>query len=626
MKTTFRKLSIVCATTASLAASSQAATINQTTNPPAGTDWNQTSVWGGNAVIPSNDYASAALGGASATSFIVNGTTWASNTNVRDSTGTSTFGGGSLILNSNTRLLMKAIGSPATSTANIVLNGGYISAAPNGGGTTVLAGTINNFAGFSAIGMQPFAGTTQTFNINSTITGGGLLQFTQTSGQANTIAHMNLNGDISSFTGTLYFAQAATPTSVGSDFSIAGSAPLATLQFATGATSFLFNVNNNISFSSVILNGGALAPGTYSVSDLNGFAGGKFAGLGSITVIPEPSTIGLGVVGLLGLLAVKRRRPLKTGAAACVAVSTAILGAQAATIDQTTTNPPAGTDWNQPSVWGDNAVVPTDDYNMVPGATQIGQSFTAQGVAWRYFGQVRDSTTTSIFGGGKLLINDATRLLLKAIDPVEAISTADIILNGGHIISAPNSGGTVTLAGTIDLQAPLGAIGSNAFGGSSLIFNIDSTITGSGTLQLVETQASSITQINVRGNISNFAGEFYLACSEGIAPGAGSSFSFASGIAPLATLNLAVNAVNSTNFLFDLNSDISFGSVIVGETFLDPGTYTYADLDLIAPGKFLPNGGSITVIPVPEPSTVALLGFVGLVSVFGCRRLSGAKV
>lgn len=331
--------------------------------------------------------------------------------------------------------------------------------------------------------------------------------------------------------------------------------------------------------------------------------------------------MGLGVVGLFGLLAAKRRRSLKTGAAACVAVTAAVLSAQAATIDQTMTNPPAGTDWNQSSVWGDNLVVPTDDYNMIPGPTQIGQSYTGQGFAWTYYGQVRDSTTTSVFGGARLLVNDATRLLLKAID---GVSTADIVLNGGHIISAPNSGGTVTLAGTIDLQAPLGAIGSNAFGSSTLIFNIDSTITGSGTLQLLETSASSVTQLNVRGDISNFAGEFYVSSSEGIAPGVGSSFSFASAIAPLATLNLAVN----NNFLFDLNSELVFGSVIVAGTVLDPGVYTYADLDFLAPGKFIQNFGTITVLPspVPEPSAMALVAFAGLVSVVGCRRMRRARL
>ncbi len=100
---------------------------------------------------------------------------------------------------------------------------------------------------------------------------------------------------------------------------------------------------------------------------------------------------------------------------------------------------------------------------------------------------------------------------MKAIDTVEAAtSTADIVLNGGHIISAPNSGGTVNLAGTINLVAPLGAIGMNPSGSSTLTFNIDSTITGSGQLQLVQTgSAGSVSLLNVRGDISNFAGEFY---------------------------------------------------------------------------------------------------------------------
>ena len=335
--------------------------------------------------------------------------------------------------------------------------------------------------------------------------------------------------------------------------------------------------------------------------------------------------MGLGVVGLFALLAAKRRRSLKTGTAACVAVTAAVLSAQAVTIDQTMTNPPAGTDWNQSSVWGDNLVVPTDDYNMIPGPTRIGQSFTTQGFAWAYYGQVRDSTTTSIFEGGKLLINDATRLLMKAIDDVDATSTADIVLNGGHILSAPNSGGTVNLAGTINLVAPLGAIGMNPSGSSTLTFNIDSTITGSGQLQLVQTgSAGSVSLLNVRGDISNFAGEFYLSSSEGIAPGPLSAFSFASASAPLATLNLATF---TTNFHFDLNSELSFGSVILDGSELDPGIYTFADLEARAPGKFLSNGGSITVLAaVPEPSVVvALLAGAGFFAVVMRRKTAGFK-
>ncbi len=89
-----------------------------------------------------------------------------------------------------------------------------------------------------------------------------------------------------------------------------------------------------------------------------------------------------------------------------------------------------------------------------------------------------------------------------------------------------------------------------------------------------------------------------------------SAFSFASASAPLATLNLATF---TTNFHFDLNSELSFGSVILDGFALDPGIYTFAELDSRAPGKFLANGGSITVLAaIPEPSLVALLASAGL--------------
>lgn len=291
-----------------------AATINQITNVPAGTNWNASSVWGS---VPnsSNDYATTAgLGGASTAVFTLNGTTWSSSTNMRDAETSSTFAGHSLIINSDTRLLSKALNG-ATSTADIVMNGGFITSAPNTPTiySSTLAGTITNNAPMSAIGVIGYLtpATSFTFNINSTITGTGTIQLALYADATVRYGKINLTGNIDNFEGTLYMG-VANNIGAGSGFSIAAAnAPAATLNLATGGTNFNFNLNSNLTFGSVIIGATTLTPGTYDYTALNAMAPGKFTdGLGSITVIPEPSTYALALCGLSAVAVMARRRQL----------------------------------------------------------------------------------------------------------------------------------------------------------------------------------------------------------------------------------------------------------------------------------------------------------------------------
>lgn len=58
-----------------------------------------------------------------------------------------------------------------------------------------------------------------------------------------------------------------------------------------------------------------------------------------------------------------------------------------------------------------------------------------------------------------------------------------------------------------------------------------------------------------------------------------------------------------------LNEDSAFASIAVGETILsDGGTFSAAELNGIFGGNRFSGAGSITVVPIPEPSTLALLG------------------
>lgn len=289
-----------------------AATISQITNVPAGTNWNASSVWGS---VPnnSNDYATTAgLGGASTAVFTLNGTTWSSSTNMRDAETSSTFGGHNLILNSDTRLLSKALNG-ATSTANIIMNGGFITSAPNIPTvySSTLAGTITNNAPISAIGVIGYQTleTSFTFNVNSTITGTGTIQFALYADATVRYGKINLTGNIDNFAGTIYMG-VANNIGAGSGFSIASAnAPAATLNLATDGTNFNFNLNSNLTFGSVIIGGTTLTPGVYDYATLNGLAPGKFTdGAGSLTVIPEPSTYALVLCGLSVAALVARRR------------------------------------------------------------------------------------------------------------------------------------------------------------------------------------------------------------------------------------------------------------------------------------------------------------------------------
>lgn len=286
-----------------------AADVLQSASVPAGNTWNNTTFWGGNALVSGNNYITAPFG-ATETPFTVGSTAWQTAGNMRDAEGSSTFNGGALVINPNTRLLGKALGG-ATSTANIVLNGGFIHSAPNAAGSSTLAGNISFGTGITlgAIGVLANSAGPFTFNINSTIVGGSDVTLQLTMNGSDRVNHLNLLGDISGFAGTFYVSTANGGVASGSSFSIQSSAPLATLQLATTSTNFRYNLIRDTTFGSLIVGATTLGAGTYSFADLNAIAPGSFLDNGgSITVVPEPSAYAAGVIGLLALAAFVRRK------------------------------------------------------------------------------------------------------------------------------------------------------------------------------------------------------------------------------------------------------------------------------------------------------------------------------
>ncbi len=86
-----------------------------------------------------------------------------------------------------------------------------------------------------------------------------------------------------------------------SDFAqivLVGTTSTVALNYASGEIDTIGGLN---------VNGVIVAPGTYSASDLNGMFSGQFSGDGSVTVVPEPSTVALAVAGLGAVFFLRRR-------------------------------------------------------------------------------------------------------------------------------------------------------------------------------------------------------------------------------------------------------------------------------------------------------------------------------
>lgn len=309
----------------------QAETIAQAGNAGASTGWNTPSIWGGSAPSPGNDYVTTATGTLTLI-YTLNGIAWnQAQWSVRDVVDSvngvsTTFDGDRLILQENTSLNARSTGG-STQTVNLVFDGGmYRGNVGSAGATrsTSLAGTIgfNTPTTIAAMGtLSPNDGNSFTLNINSTVTGGAgnVLQLTMNGGM-NRTAFVNLNGDLSGYFGTIYAGVSTAGINAGvadtSRFSITSDAVNATVQLDYTTTNFGYDLVGDVTFGALRLGSGEgteVAAGIYDLDALNGLAGGNyFHGGGTITVVPEPSTVALCAVGLMGGIALLRLRPRRT--------------------------------------------------------------------------------------------------------------------------------------------------------------------------------------------------------------------------------------------------------------------------------------------------------------------------
>ena len=283
-------------------------TIYQSVSNPSSstqTSWNS-AIWGtptAAAPVGGNDYVTVAGGFSAAQTYV--GTTVTGR--VREDG--ETFLGNSITVEANTEILIK--GNAVTSTGNIILDGGVLRYAPNSAGTATVAGTLNvvseSYLGLSQTG-------TSTFNVNSTLTGSGLLHLAAGSSSGTPILNLILGGDLSGYTGTFDLGGSAGSASnnkitlsFSQDYTLS-----AGLEMGQYSTADVLDLNYDLTVGSFTFGATTLDAGTYDVSTLNtDFGNGaQFAGTGTLTVeaVPEPGTIALASLGGGFLLLLGRRQ------------------------------------------------------------------------------------------------------------------------------------------------------------------------------------------------------------------------------------------------------------------------------------------------------------------------------
>jgi hypothetical protein len=198
-----------------------------------------------------------------------------------------------------------------TSTGNILLDGGVLRYSPNNTTAPImgtLAGTIN-------VASASYLGISQTLNsiftVNSTITGGGLLHLSAGTSQAVTpTLSLILGGDLSGYTGTLDLGGGTglfTTLTLGisQDYNL----PSASMIMGAHGTADILALDYNLTLGAFTFDTTSLGVGTYDAGALNALFGNgsQFSGIASLTVVPEPSAVAFGFLGLATLFLSRRQ-------------------------------------------------------------------------------------------------------------------------------------------------------------------------------------------------------------------------------------------------------------------------------------------------------------------------------
>ncbi|MEM1059265.1 MAG: PEP-CTERM sorting domain-containing protein [Verrucomicrobiota bacterium] len=230
--------------------------------------------------------------------------------NVRASGGNSasstTFAGDSLNLDGGSLLLRVGDGGTAT-VANLTSDGTTILSNDNNASITMTL-AVNTFTNNELTLFNANTGTdTGIFVDIDTLVGSGGFEFVSTAGNgAQRFVELSVL-DATGFSGDLTWMDDpgnndAVQLRFGNDLVMEGSSLIA-------AGDNQINLDQDVTFGGLSLDGDTLAVGTYDFAFLNANYDSLFVdgGSGSITVVPEPATGAL-VLGGLGLLAWRRRR------------------------------------------------------------------------------------------------------------------------------------------------------------------------------------------------------------------------------------------------------------------------------------------------------------------------------
>lgn len=241
------------------------------------TDWNtQVDGLGTNAsTMTGNDF------------FVTSGRT------VGTPSGNSAFGGVSLTIDNGGTFSVRNSGTKTIS--NLVANSGATFTANTANVLLSATTTINGNTNFNYIA----ATSTSTFNLG-VLSGSGNISLSATG--ANDVFIINATS-ANNYTGTIGWTGSNLPVlQFGSGLTFGGGL------VAADATSRI-NLDQNVTFSSLTLNGTSLGAGTYSYLYLNTNYDTIFVngGSGSITVVPEPATV-VCVLGGMGVILLARRR------------------------------------------------------------------------------------------------------------------------------------------------------------------------------------------------------------------------------------------------------------------------------------------------------------------------------
>ncbi len=269
----------------------------------------------------------------------------------------------------------------------------------------------------------------------------------------------------------------------------------------------------------------------------------------------------------------------------------------AAVIDQTVASTGAGSAWNG-GIWGTPAAIPNTNntYRITPGLTNSAATGLLNGQ--KMSGRVYAFSATNTFKGASLEVPVDTGLIFK--DNLPATFTANLVLNGGIIRSAPNTNGIATLAGTLAVVADsvMGVVHANP---GSLIIN--STITGSAALRLAGGGRGNHT-VALGGDLSAFTGQIQV--GGGVSPII-AKFNQNYNL-PAVELNMVSGSLSDR---LNLDRALTFKSFSYNGNLLAPGTYTAAALNGTQFGlndTYIDNGGTLTVstgdpfgIPKPFP-------------------------